>query len=57
MGLRQTTQQKPATIILTEVLRMVVPARRPEATEESTPLPRPIDPDAEAGRGRLGMAY
>ncbi len=44
-------------VILTE-LRVTMPAaRRPEATEEATPLLRPADPDAEPGRGRYADAY
>ena len=55
--LPQRTQCKPAMVILTE-LRVTMPAaRRPEATEEATPLLRPADPDAEPGRGRYADAY
>jgi hypothetical protein len=40
--LQQQTQRKPAMVILTEIVRVTMPAaRRPEATEESTPLLRP----------------
>jgi hypothetical protein len=56
--LQQTTQRKPAMVILTEIVRVTMPAARwLEATEESTRLPRPIDPDGEAGRGRFGDCY
>jgi hypothetical protein len=56
--LQQQTQLKPVTVILTEIVRVTMPAAcRPEATEEPTPLLRPADPDAEPGRGRYADAY
>jgi hypothetical protein len=56
MATRQTAQRKPAMVILTEIVRVVMPARL-QAPEESTPLLPVADPDATPGRGRLGLAY
>jgi hypothetical protein len=56
--LQQQTQRKPAMVILTTMVRVTMPAaRRLRATEESTPLLSPVDPDAEPGRGRYAECY
>jgi hypothetical protein len=58
MGLRQQTQRKPAMVIVTTMVRVTVPVRRPQATEaESLPLLAAADPDQEPRRDRLGLAY
>jgi hypothetical protein len=56
--LQQQTQRKPAMVILTTMVRVTMPAaRRLRATEGSTPLLSPVDPDAEPGRGRYAECY
>jgi hypothetical protein len=56
--LQQRTQRKPAMVIRTEIVRVAVPARRPEATEPPESMLLPVtDPDAEPGRGRYADAY
>jgi hypothetical protein len=49
---RQQTQRKPAMVIVTSMVRVAVPARLPEADEESLPFPSPLDPNATPGRVR-----
>jgi hypothetical protein len=47
---QQRTQRKPAMVIDTEIVRVAMPAAR--RLEVTLPRQRPIDLDAEPGRGR-----
>jgi hypothetical protein len=57
MATSQSVQQKPAKVIRTEIVRVIMPARPPCAVARDVRPEQERDADAAPGRGRYADCY